>query len=62
MTEQLATTTSLLHPRQVSELNETKAKLAGMLGAAPYIRAQLQDGGANVQKQLQGETRWEKST
>jgi hypothetical protein len=47
-------TANLLHPRQVSELNETKAKLGGMLAAAPYIRAQLEDGGANVAKQIQG--------
>ena len=48
----LASTTNLLHPRQVSELNETKAKLEGMLGAAPYIRNQLQDNGALAVKQI----------
>lgn len=53
MNEQLATTVNLLHPRQVSELTDTKAKLERMLGAAPYIRDQLQDGGAIAQKQIQ---------
>ena len=45
-------TENLLHPRQVTELNDRKAELAGMLSAPPYIRAQLADGGAGVQKQV----------
>ncbi len=45
-------TENVLHPRQVTELNETKARLAGMLSAPPYIRDQLADGGAGVQKQI----------
>lgn len=52
MNEQLATTTNLLHPRQVSELNETKARLEGILSAPSFVRNQLQDGGALVAKQL----------
>ena len=46
------TTTNVLHPRQVVDLNETKARLEGILGAAPFIRNQLQDGGALVAKQI----------
>lgn len=45
-------TENVLHPRQTAELKETKARLAGMLSAPPYIRDQLADGGANVQKQI----------
>ncbi len=45
-------TENLLHPRQVTELNDRKAELAGMLSAPPYIRAQLADGGAGVEKQV----------
>jgi hypothetical protein len=52
MNEQLATTANLLHPRQVVELNDTRARLQGMLGAAPHIRGQLADSGAMVQGQL----------
>ncbi len=47
-------TENVLHPRQVSELNEDKSRLERMLGSAPYIRNQLQDGGANVAKQIKG--------
>jgi hypothetical protein len=47
-------TGNVLHPRQVSELNEDKSRLERMLGSAPYIRNQLQDGGANVMKQIKG--------
>jgi hypothetical protein len=47
-------TENVLHPRQVSELNEDKSRLEKMLGSAPYIRSQLVDGGANVVKQIQG--------
>ena len=53
MTEALSITTeNVLHPRQVVDLNETKARLEGILGAAPFIRNQLQDGGALVAKQI----------
>ena len=45
-------TENLLHPRQASKLKESKEKLAGMLSAPPYIRNQLADGGAGVQKQI----------
>ncbi len=55
MTEALAISTeNVLHPRQVVDLTETKARLEGIMGAAPYIRNQLQDGGAMVQKQIGG--------
>lgn len=47
-------TDNVLHPRQVVELNDNKAKLEGMLGSAAFIRNQLQDGGANVNKQIKG--------
>ncbi len=47
-------TESVLHPRQVSELGDTKTQLENMLGSAPHIRNQLQDGGANVAKQIKG--------
>lgn len=46
------TSENLLHPRQVTELNETKTRLQAVLGAAPHIRNQLQDGGAFVTKQI----------
>ena len=45
-------TENLLHPRQVTELKESKEKLAGMLTAPLYIRNQLADGGAGVAKQM----------
>lgn len=45
-------TENVLHPRQVTELKEAKAGLAEMLNAPPYIRNQLVDGGAGVQKQM----------
>ena len=57
MTELAITTENLLHPRQVTELTETKAKLEGMLDAPEYIRNQLQDGGAAVQKQIKSITK-----
>jgi hypothetical protein len=47
-------TENVLHPRQVTELNDDKAQLEKMLGSAPHIRGQLQDGGANVMKQIRG--------
>ena len=47
-------TENVLHPRQVTELNDEKAQLENMLGSAPHIRGQLQDGGANVAKQIKG--------
>ncbi len=47
-------TDSVLHPRQVVELKDDRAKLEGMLGSAAFIRNQLQDGGANVNKQIKG--------
>jgi len=47
-------TANLLHPRQVTELKESKERLGGMLSAPPYIRDQLADGGAGVQKQIKG--------
>ncbi len=43
---------NVLHPRQVTELTETKSRLAGMLNAPAWVRSQLQDGGAGVQKQI----------
>lgn len=52
MTE--ASTANLLHPRQVVDLNDQKTQLQAMLGAAPHIRSQLQDGGANIHKQIKG--------
>jgi len=52
MSEQLAKTDNLLHPRQVSELKEEKARLDGMLRAPEYIRSQLQDNGANATRRI----------
>lgn len=46
------TTENLLHPRQVSELSEAKARLQGILSAPAFVREQLQDGGAMVAKQI----------
>ncbi len=45
-------TESVLHPRQVAELKEAKAGLAEMLNAPSYIRNQLADSGAGVQRQM----------
>ncbi len=45
-------TTNLLHPRQVSEYKDLKARLEGMLAAPAHIRGQLQDGGAGVSRQI----------
>lgn len=47
-------TDNLLHPRQVTELNDEKAQLERMLGSASFIRGQLADDGANVFKQIKG--------
>lgn len=47
-TAPLASTESLLHPRQVAELREEKEGLQKMLEAPPHIRNQLEDGGKNV--------------
>lgn len=47
-------TENVLHPRQVTELRESRAQLEVMLSAPPHIRSQLQDGGAHVQNQVKG--------
>ena len=52
MNEQLATTENLLHPRQIVELRDTKARLEGMLAGPEYVRAQLHENGAVVQNQV----------
>jgi hypothetical protein len=49
---QIATTENVLHPRQVSELTEEKRRLERVFEAPSYVRAQLQDGGANIAKQI----------
>ena len=56
MTEatQLCDTSNLLHPRQISEFKEIKAKLEGMLSQPGYVRDQLADGGSAVFEQLKG--------
>ncbi len=48
----LATTENVLHPRQVVEFKDTKARLEAVLGAPDYIRKQLVDGGAGVTRQI----------
>ena len=45
-------TKSVLHPRQVAELTESRAKLRKMLNQPDFITGQLQDGGAMIDKQL----------
>ena len=45
-------TKSVLHPRQVAELTESRAKLREMLNQPDFITGQLQDGGAMIDKQL----------
>jgi len=50
--QQLANTTIPLHPRQVAELNDTKARLAGVLQEPDYVRRQLADQGEGVRRQM----------
>lgn len=53
MAQALADTKNLLHPRQVNDLTETRKKLEGVMSAPAYVRNQLADGGALMQKQIQ---------